>query len=113
MPAARHPSIRIKAMRLTVPQIRTVLDVVRQEAGEAARVVLYGSRTDDTRRGGDIDLLIESQPPLGLWQRAKIKTLLENALKIPVDIIAKSTEAEPTPFQAIALTTGYPLTPTP
>jgi predicted nucleotidyltransferase len=99
-------------MRLTNPQIRTVLDVVRQEAGEAARIVLYGSRTDDTRRGGDIDLLIESQPPLGLWQRAKVKSQLENVLKIPVDIIAKSPTAEPTPFQAIALATGYPLAPT-
>lgn len=99
-------------MRLTDPQIRTVLDVVRQEAGRTAHVVLFGSRTDDTRRGGDIDLLIESQPPIGLWQRAKIKTLIEKALEIPVDIIAKSPEAEPTPFQAIALATGYPLTPT-
>jgi predicted nucleotidyltransferase len=97
-------------MRLTDPQIRTVLDVIYQEAGGAARVVLYGSRTDDTRRGGDIDLLIESQPPLGLWQRAKIKTLLENAIGIPVDIIIKSPAAEPTPFQAIALMTGHPLT---
>ncbi len=98
-------------MRLTDKQIRTVLDFVRQEAGHTAHVVLYGSRTDDTRRGGDIDLLIESQPPIGLWQRAKVKNLLESALKIPVDIIAKSPEAEPTPFQAIALTTGYPLSP--
>jgi predicted nucleotidyltransferase len=100
-------------MRLTDQQIHTVLDIVRREAGNVAHVVLYGSRTDDTRRGGDVDLLIESQPPLGLWQRAKVKNLLETALKIPVDIIAKSPEAEPTPFQAIALTTGYPLTPTP
>ena len=100
-------------MRLSTKQTEIIKSIIAREISSDAKIWLFGSRTDDTRRGGDVDLLIESQPPLGLWQRAKVKNLLETALKIPVDIIAKSPEAEPTPFQAIALTTGYPLTPTP
>lgn len=96
-------------MRLSNPQTQRILDVIHQEAGIDAEVFLYGSRTDDSRRGGDIDLLVESQTPISLWQRARIKTTLEQALQLPVDIIAKARGTEPTPFQAIALATGQAL----
>lgn len=96
-------------MRLSEPQTRIVLDLVRQEAGNDVSVLLYGSRTDDSRRGGDVDLLIESEPPIGLWQCARIKTRLEQALQLPVDIVAKARNAAPTPFQSIALATAHPL----
>jgi predicted nucleotidyltransferase len=100
-------------MRLTSSQIRVILDAVARETGAGARVVLYGSRVDDRRYGGDIDLLIESFTPLSLWQRARIKTALEAALQSPVDVIAKRKDATPTPFQAIALMTGVELGATP
>ncbi len=46
-------------MRLTPEQRRIITELVRQTAGERARVRLFGSRLDDSARGGDIDLLIE------------------------------------------------------
>lgn len=64
---------------------------------------------DDRRRGGDLDLLVESSPALTLLQRAKIKQQLESLLQLPVDILAKETNASPRPFQAIALATGIAL----
>lgn len=96
-------------MRLTNDQVHTILATVGEQAGRDARVVLFGSRTDDTRRGGDIDLLIESPTPPGLLQRARIKSILETRLQIPVDILAKTSDALPTAFQAIALITGIAL----
>lgn len=96
-------------MRLSPEQIDIILNTVHAQAGADARVVLFGSRTDEKKQGGDIDLLIESSPALGLMQRARIKHLLETALGIPVDIVAKSTGAPPRPFQAIALATGISL----
>lgn len=100
-------------MRLTPEQIRTILTTVGEQAGHGVRVVLFGSRIDDARRGGDIDLLIESPTPPGLLQRARIKLALEAALQMPVDIVAKKKDSAPTPFQAIALTTGITLGATP
>lgn len=47
-------------MRLT-PEERAVLcEAARCRFGAAAQVRLFGSRLDDSRRGGDIDLLIDT-----------------------------------------------------
>ena len=75
-------------MRLSVEQVAVILDVVHGVAGAEARVSLYGSRLDESRRGGDVDLLVESSPPLGLLQRARIKVALERKLNLPVDVLA-------------------------
>ena len=96
-------------MRLTPEQVHTILVTVAEQVGSDARVVLFGSRVDDAGRGGDVDLLIESGTPPNLLQRARIKLVLESALQIPIDIVAKQRSADPTPFQAIAIGTGIPL----
>lgn len=47
------------SMRIS-PQTRSVIRQTAAELfGEEARIVLFGSRTDDDQRGGDIDLLID------------------------------------------------------
>jgi uncharacterized protein len=48
-------------MRLTQPQIKAIRATTAEIFGEGAKVWLFGSRVEDQRRGGDIDLLI--QPP--------------------------------------------------
>lgn len=45
-------------IRLSGEQIATIRDVIRQEAGPGRRVRVFGSRLDDERRGGDLDLFL-------------------------------------------------------
>ena len=50
-------------MRLTDFEQRTIRETVRQFLPNA-KVYLYGSRTDDAKRGGDIDLMIVDKEPV-------------------------------------------------
>ncbi len=89
-------------MRLTKQQTHTIIQTVCRLAGMGAVVHLFGSRLNDQAKGGDIDLLIESDSPLSLIQRATIKMELELQLGLSVDIVSKSRGAVATPFQIIA-----------
>lgn len=47
-------------MRLQSHEIQTIIRVAKDIYGEGVAVYLFGSRVDDTKRGGDIDLLIRT-----------------------------------------------------
>lgn len=90
-------------MRLTTEQINTIVTTCRTVAGASALVWFYGSRLDETRHGGDIDLLIEPQESVNLLLRARIKTRLEQTLGLPVDVMVKKPGVTDNPFLSIAL----------
>ena len=46
-------------MRLTTDQIEAIRSAASDTFGGDARVWLFGSRVDDSKHGGDIDLLIK------------------------------------------------------
>ena len=48
-------------MRLQRQEIQTILQVAHQIYGEKVKVYLFGSRLDDAKRGGDIDLLVRNE----------------------------------------------------
>ena len=88
-------------MRLSPDQINTIQTTVQRVLGEGAVVSLFGSRLDDSRRGGDVDLLIEAEQVPGLLQRASIKNQLEDGLNLPVDIVCASFD-QPSAFARMA-----------
>ncbi len=46
-------------MRLTEYQRKSIIENVKIVFGDNSKVYLFGSRVDDSKRGGDIDLFIE------------------------------------------------------
>jgi hypothetical protein len=45
-------------MRLSLSERTNICAIVKSFCAETASLYLYGSRTDDTARGGDIDLVL-------------------------------------------------------
>ncbi|MGE4533151.1 nucleotidyltransferase domain-containing protein [Halomonas sp.] len=96
-------------MRLSREQRQLILSIARRLVDHDVEVRLFGSRLDDSRRGGDLDLLLVSHRPISLLARAELKHTLEAQLQLPVDIVSYAQGAEPTPFQAMALRQARPI----
>ena len=81
-------------MRLTEDQLKIIKRAVFNNFGEESRVYLFGSRVDDTKKGGDIDLFIEAFfSPEELFYR-KINMLNELQFKLgerKIDVVAFNT----------------------
>lgn len=68
-------------MRLSKREIEAILQVAEDIYGTDVKVYLFGSRVDDSRRGGDIDLLVRTtSEKKGILDRvrmaARIKSLI-------------------------------------
>ena len=74
-------------MRLLQKEINIIKEKIKIIFGESV-IYLFGSRIDDTKSGGDIDLYIIANIKESLFQKKiKIKVILEDTLYKPVDII--------------------------
>ncbi|MRJ06651.1 MAG: DNA polymerase subunit beta [Epsilonproteobacteria bacterium] len=75
-------------MRLTAREREIIRREIEKELGRA-KIYLFGSQLDSTRRGGDIDLFIVPLEPVEniRTHRGKLKWILEEKLLKPVDIV--------------------------
>jgi predicted nucleotidyltransferase len=96
-------------MRLTSEQRERIVRIVRARAGDDAAVWLYGSRTHDDRRGGDVDLLIRASHEIDLKQQAEVHAQLERELLLPVDISFIDSRQGMTRFQKLAAAQALPV----
>jgi predicted nucleotidyltransferase len=70
-------------MRLTDQQHTAIRSTVTETFGADAQVRLFGSRTDDNKRGGDIDLLVTTpQSDIQTIMRAEIALLTKLQMKL-------------------------------
>ncbi len=96
-------------MRLTPIQRETILRVVGEIAGPGARVRLFGSRVDDNKRGGDIDLMVELDAPVEnrLSLELAISTQLYRAMhERKVDVLLVAPNVQQQPIHKVAFETG-------
>lgn len=96
-------------MRLTPRQRDMIMRAVRDHAGEDAAVFLYGSRTQDDHRGGDVDLLVQSPRAIDAMRQAALHAQLEESLFLPVDISFVDPQRGMTRFQKLAAAHALPL----
>lgn len=77
-------------MRLRPEEVVTIKAAVVQTFGDGAVVRLFGSRTDDARRGGDIDLHVEVAPGADWFDRSiRLRSLLFMDLEREVDVVVE------------------------
>ncbi len=76
-------------MRLTPAQRQHILHATHQNFGADANVWLFGSRVDDARRGGDVDLYVEPRQASTLLSALRCKIALEESLDMHVDLVVK------------------------
>jgi predicted nucleotidyltransferase len=96
-----------KAMRLTDQQAQLIKNRVRRYFGANTKVWLFGSRVDDGRKGGDVDLYIEPEFA-DLTSELKCKIDLEDDLDLHVDLVINLTGKDD-PIYGIAKNEGIRL----
>lgn len=100
-------------MRLSAKHRDLITAVLHEKFGAGSRIWLFGSRVDDTRRGGDIDLYIEPelQDPDALVD-ARIAALVELYQHLgeqKIDLVVKRKQAPLQLIHRVARSEGVPL----
>lgn len=99
-------------MRLSDEQKRIIREEVTNAFGPEAGVRLFGSRLDDTRRGGDIDLYIEAPGDARelLARELDLYARLQRRLgQQRIDIVVHGQGQQLRPVDRHARETGVPL----
>jgi uncharacterized protein len=97
-------------MRLTPYQQTIIKKLTAEIFGSDVRLMLFGSRVDDTKKGGDIDLYIETQDSKTILdKKIKLLTVLNLALgEQKIDLVVNNFTKEKAIYE-IAKQTGIEL----
>ncbi len=99
-------------MRLSPKSREIIRETTLEVFGAEARVRLFGSRTDDSLRGGDIDLLVElpcHQPDTrkkSLTLAARLQLQLGDQ---PIDVLVIDPNTALQPIHRVAAATAEPI----
>jgi uncharacterized protein len=101
-------TLRFQNMRLTQFERHSVMEVVKGYLPDA-RVLLFGSRVDDAKRGGDIDLLVlaNTQPDWRLKWRIS-DDIQQRIGEQKIDVVIEN-ENELSTFGRMVLEEAIPL----
>ena len=112
-PGPRSRCIQIDPMRLSPADRQAIVRATAKVAGADTRVLLFGSHTDDSLRGGDIDLLVECAQPVQrpAWLAAHIEAALVQAIgdNGKIDVLLTAPNLAEQPMHRVARAKGVPL----
>ena len=92
----------LKTMRLP-PAISSTIKSRILESTPNADIFLFGSRVDDSAKGGDIDLLLITEEKLSLVSINRIRRLILNEIGEQKIDIVNFTKSMTHPFKSLAL----------
>ena len=79
-------------MRLSSKEVEIIKENTKKIFGNS-KIILFGSRIDDNKKGGDIDLYIIPKNKENLFvKKLRLKSILEDLLFKPVDIVVAKNE---------------------
>ena len=99
-------------MRLRKNQQQTIRETVREIFGPDASVYVFGSRVDDSARGGDIDLLVRLEKPQVETERKILRLVARLQIRLgdqPIDVLLQDPESTLNPIHLEAQRTGIRL----
>lgn len=89
-------------MRLTEFEINAIKQAAQEIFGPNAQVFLFGSRVDDAKKGGDIDLYIKTESGNDFTHKIKFLVLLEQKIgEQKIDVVFAADKNRPIEQQAI------------
>jgi uncharacterized protein len=95
-------------MRLEANQLKAIQEEVRR-LDPAAEIYLYGSRVDDSARGGDIDLLVVSDT-LGFRDVLRLRTaILDRIGWQQLDLVVRRRDQLSEPLAVLVRQNGVKL----
>lgn len=95
-------------MRLNSFQMATILEGIKKFCGQEAQVWLFGSRVDDLKLGGDIDLYIEIDSSVDML-KAKLNLMSYFEIKLgeqKIDLLMRYKDQPMSPIHEIAKNSG-------
>jgi len=99
-------------MRLTPSHVQLIRCTATELFGEHARITLFGSRVDDQRKGGDVDLMVEVPDPVDepAVIIARMASRISRAMEgRKVDVVLKAPNLLLQPIHEMAERTGVVL----
>lgn len=99
-------------MRLTEAAQRIIRDTAAEVFGAGASVMVFGSRVDDSARGGDLDLLIQADRPIEQRERKALRFVAKLQLRLgdqPIDVLVLDPKTDRKPIHEQAIRTGIRL----
>ena len=96
-------------MRLSADQISNLRKTVTSLIKDVTEIRVFGSRLDASRKGGDLDLVVESEQGHGIIQKADLKIALERVLGLPVDVLLVTRNGAQSVFERLAMSKSQPL----
>ncbi|MCX7107416.1 MAG: nucleotidyltransferase domain-containing protein [Methylococcales bacterium] len=89
-------------MRLTEFEINAIKQCALEIFGDNVQVFLFGSRVDDSKKGGDLDLYIKTEAGNDFSNKIKFLVALEQQIgEQKIDVVFAEDKSRPIEQQAI------------